>query len=165
MTIELLDTESEGNNSDQDEESARKYSAYVERFIQPGDEISEECSRHLTRKPVFLPRSIRSYNQSPYGKMREATLLNHGNANSSENGESGTPSKEKSAKKELFAADPKVNNKDNNVVYDDNLQCKFNPRNFKILYVINSENCFYRRLALTRAKNVSSCQKFTLSSK
>ena len=42
-----------------------------------------------------------------------------------------------------------------NVVLEDNLQCKFNPRNFKILYVINSENCFYRKLALTRAKNVS----------
>lgn len=57
-----------------------------------------------------------------------------------------------SAKKELFT--DKVNNKDS-VVYEDNLQCKFNPRNYKILYVINSENCFYRKLALTRAKNVS----------
>jgi len=28
-----------------------------------------------------------------------------------------------------------------------------NPKNFKILYVINSENCFYRKLALTRAKH------------
>ena len=71
MSIELLDTETEGQNSDQDEESARKYSSYVDRFIQPGDEISDECKVQLTRKPVFLPRSIRSYNQSPYGKMRE----------------------------------------------------------------------------------------------
>ena len=55
------------------------------------------------------------------------------------------------AKKELFSMD-KINS---NVVLEDNLQCKFNPRNFKILYVINSENCFYRKLALTRAKNVS----------
>ena len=79
MTIELLDTESEGQNSDQEEESSRrKYSSYVDRFIQPGDEISDDCREHLARKPVFLPRSIRSYNQSPYGKMREATLMqNH----------------------------------------------------------------------------------------
>lgn len=54
--------------------------------------------------------------------------------------------KKSSAKKELFG------DKDS-VFHEDNLQCKFNPRNFKILYVINSENCFYRRLALTRAKN------------
>ena len=33
ISIELLDTETEGNNSDQEEESARKYSSYVERFI------------------------------------------------------------------------------------------------------------------------------------
>ena len=55
------------------------------------------------------------------------------------------------AKKELFM--DKINS--NSVVMEDNLHCKFNPRNFKILYVINSENCFYRKLALTRAKNVS----------
>ena len=66
-----MDTETEGNNSDQEEESARKYSSYVERFIQPGDEISDGCRIHLARKPVFLPRSIRSYNESPLGKKRE----------------------------------------------------------------------------------------------
>ena len=61
----------------QDEEGRRKYSSYVERFIQPGEEISEECREHLARKPVFLPRSIRSYNNSPYGKLREAPNENH----------------------------------------------------------------------------------------
>ena len=71
ISIELLDTETEGNNSDQEEESARKYSSYDERFIQPGDEISDGCRIHLARKPVFLPRSIRSYNESPLGKKRE----------------------------------------------------------------------------------------------
>ena len=88
MSIELLDTESEGQNSDQDEESNRKFSSYVERFIQPGDEISDECREHLTRKPVFLPRSIRSYNNSPLGKMREENLQNHKSKNNeAENGE------------------------------------------------------------------------------
>ena len=149
MSIELLDTESEGQ--DTEEESTRKYSSYVDRFIQPGDEISEECREHLTRKPVFLPRSIRSYNNSPYGKMREMQASeqrkNQTNGNN-DNETDSTSENEKSAKKELFS------DKDN-VFHEDNLQCKFNPRNFKILYVINSENCFYRRLALTRAKNVS----------
>lgn len=144
MSIELLDTESEGQ--DTEEESTRKYSSYVDRFIQPGDEISEECREHLTRKPVFLPRSIRSYNNSPYGKMREMQAKNQTNGNN-DNETDSTSENEKSAKKELFS------DKDN-VFHEDNLQCKFNPRNFKILYVINSENCFYRRLALTRAKNV-----------
>ena len=45
---------------------------YVDRFIQPSDVISEECKEHLMAKPVFLPRSVRSYNFSPYGKARSA---------------------------------------------------------------------------------------------
>ena len=49
------------------------------------------------------------------------------------------------------------NNRQTNpgVYHMENTQVTFNPKNFKILYVINSENCFYRKLALTRAKNVS----------
>ena len=51
---------------------------YVDRFIQPNDVISEECKEHLMAKPVFLPRSVRSYNLSPYGKARSAeAMLGH----------------------------------------------------------------------------------------
>ena len=156
MSIELLDTESEGQ--DTEEESSRKYSSYVDRFINPGEDLSEECRDHLTRKPVFLPRSIRSYNNSPYGKMREMQEGNtkkheNGNNDNEDSSENEKSSSGPGAKKELFG------DKDN-VFHEDNLQCKFNPRNFKILYVINSENCFYRRLALTRAKNVSLTRVF-----
>ena len=42
----------------------------------------------------------------------------------------------------------------NGVIFEDNTQCNFNPRNFKMLYVINSEKIFYRKLALRRAKEV-----------
>ena len=147
MSIELLDTESEGQ--DTEEESSRKYSSYVDRFINPGEDLSEECRDHLTRKPVFLPRSIRSYNNSPYGKMRDEKGNTKKHENGNNDNEDSSENEKSSAKKELFG------DKDS-VFHEDNLQCKFNPRNFKILYVINSENCFYRRLALTRAKNVSS---------
>merc|ERR1719242_1295216 len=148
MSFELLDTESEGTHS-QDEEGRRKYSSYVERFIQPGEEISEECRDHLARKPVFLPRSIRSYNNSPYGKLREAPMENHIKTE-----ENGVSKDDQSSESSPNGKNDKVNDKhDNSIVSQDNLQCKFNPRNFKILYVIDSETCFYRKLALTRAKN------------
>lgn len=97
MTIELLDTESDGQNSEQEEESTKKYLSYVDRFIQPGDEISDECREHLARKPVFLPRSIRSYNQSPYGKMREESMQNHKNATDNESNSANGETKDKSA--------------------------------------------------------------------
>ena len=37
---------------------------------------------------------------------------------------------------------------------DEKTQCRFDPSSLKILYVINSENCFYRKKALQRAKSV-----------
>ena len=72
----MLDTETDGQNSEDDkEETARKYASYVDRFIQPNDAISAECKEHLMAKPVFLPRSVRSYNFSPYGKARSAEAI------------------------------------------------------------------------------------------
>jgi hypothetical protein len=44
------------------------------------------------------------------------------------------------------------------VVYEDNTQCQFNLKNYKILYILNSENCFYRRQALKRAAEVCNLQ-------
>jgi hypothetical protein len=35
------------------------FDRYVERFIAPGDDISDECKVHLAKKPIFLPRGIR----------------------------------------------------------------------------------------------------------
>ena len=37
---------------------------------------------------------------------------------------------------------------------EDNAHCQLSLKNFKVLYIINSENCFYRRLALRRAAQV-----------
>merc|ERR1719242_907115 len=73
----MIDTETDGQNSDDEkEETARKYASYVEKFVKPDDgAMSEECKEHLMAKPVFLPRSVRSYNFSPYGKARSAEAM------------------------------------------------------------------------------------------
>lgn len=44
---------------------------------------------------------------------------------------------------------------ENGVINEDNTQCQFKPGSMKMLYVIPSENCFYRKGALARAKEVS----------
>ena len=56
-----------------------RFHRYVEKFVKPDDgAMSEECKEHLMAKPVFLPRSVRSYNFSPYGKARSAeAMLGH----------------------------------------------------------------------------------------
>ena len=38
------------------------------------------------------------------------------------------------------------------MIHQDNLQCQFNPKSLKMLYVIHSENCFYRSGSLSRAR-------------
>ena len=60
-----------------------------------------------------------------------------------------------SDKKPGETAEQRLQSGNNGVIYEDNSQCQFNPKDFKVLYVIKSENCFYRRLALRRAKKVS----------
>lgn len=39
-------------------------------------------------------------------------------------------------------------------VIKENLQCKFHPNSYRIVYVVNSENYFYSKGALKRAKQV-----------
>ena len=58
MTIELLDTETD--NSD-DAVEGERWSMYVEKFLANGDTISDELKQQLTKKPVFLPRSVYYY--------------------------------------------------------------------------------------------------------
>jgi len=65
-------------------------------------------------------------------------------------------SKEKKKESENRLTDNGINS--SAVHNSDNLHVKFNPKNMKMLYVIHSENCFYRTGALGRAKKVTSKQ-------
>ena len=75
---------------------------YVDRFIQPNDVISQECKEHLMARPVFLPRSVRSYNSSPYGKARSAeAMLGHlGNCNDAQGNHVGDKEESENKDKE-----------------------------------------------------------------
>jgi hypothetical protein len=43
-------------------------------------------------------------------------------------------------------------------IIKDGLQCKFNTNSYKLVFVVNSENFFYLKGALKRAKEVSQWQ-------
>ena len=190
MTIELLDTESESQASEAGgagagapgssaaaggEDKVKKWLTYVERFLQPGDTVSEECKRLMMRRPCFLLRGIRSYSKSPYGKKQVEKLRLAAEAGATrkemmeqarrdleeEEKERSKGSKEDdSAEKKDDSTKEEDNDKavaarlNNGVIHHDNLQCQFDPKSLKMLYVIHSENCFYRSGSLTRAKNV-----------
>ncbi len=55
MTLELLDTEHD--QSDEPVEVER-WSEYVEKYVAQDETISDELKEQLTKKPVFLPRSV-----------------------------------------------------------------------------------------------------------
>jgi C-terminal domain of Sin3a protein len=58
MTIELLDSEGEDQETPAETE---KREEYVERYVSEMDSIPDELKERLHRKPVFLPRCVRGY--------------------------------------------------------------------------------------------------------
>ena len=165
MTVELLDTEtesrqgnSEAEEEDEDEEEGKQdqqqLEQYVARFLGPGEQnVNSLCPNtmvHLARKPVFLSRSVRSYRAKTRHKIVPRPIA-----------------KEKEEKKEeavpvlpLPAAPPnrqgKLNLSDSTIMWEeaDTGGCIIN-NDFKILWVVNSENYIYKKNALNIAKKVS----------
>jgi len=58
MTIELLDSEGEEQETAAETE---KREEYVDKYVSEMDSIPEELKERLSRKPVFLPRCVRGY--------------------------------------------------------------------------------------------------------
>jgi len=102
-----------------------------------------------------LPRSVRS---AKLKKSRDEAKAQRNHVNNKANSDGDTANGDDAdknsddsspnAKKELFL--DKLNS---NMVLEENLQCKFNSRSLKICYIANSENCFYKEQALSRAKS------------
>ena len=69
MTLELLDTDSDSRGgSDNDEEGETENpDSYLDRFL--GMSISDEARNHLSKKPVFLCRSVRRYRKNTRHKI------------------------------------------------------------------------------------------------
>ena len=72
MCVELLDTETESRGGseleeeeggDSKDEKQNQLESYVARFLGPGEPLSlSPCTMtHLTKKPVFLARSVKNY--------------------------------------------------------------------------------------------------------
>ena len=163
MTVELLDTETEsrlgGTDIDEEEDDdedgkpdQQQLEQYVARFLGPGEPsltLSPSTMAHLARKPVFLSRSVRSYRAKTRHKIVPRPAAN-----------------EKEEKKEempLTVPPPtpanrqgKLNLSDSTIMWEEANTggCVIN-NDFKILWVVNSENYIYKRNALNRAKMVS----------
>ncbi|XP_069994313.1 paired amphipathic helix protein Sin3a isoform X4 [Penaeus vannamei] len=149
MTIELIDTEiEEENDSGGSAGSAvshnttvpsstippavaevERWSAYVEKYVSSvAPQMSPAMQAQLSRKPVFLPRNLRSWR-----KLTAARQTNQ------------------EVEKDSCAEDVKPPVcPDMDIV--DNTQCKFNLSSFKMVFVVNSDSYMYKKQALKRAK-------------
>lgn len=145
MTIELFDTEME--DQDSDEESSTKHQKYIDRFIGPDDELSKESRQHLVEYPIFLPRSVRSYNSDRAVTNRKVILEDE---------------IKKSKSRDLLAAQNLMNMHqnptENERLKDDESdedakksQCTFDLKNYGILHIFNNGQSFYRSWCLKRA--------------
>jgi len=154
LTIELLDTETEsggGSEDGEDEEDSkddrqRQLEQYVSRFLGPGDPLGSLSSctiAHLARKPVFLSRSVRRYR----AKTRHKIVPRR-----EDKGES-TAEPENLLNRAGLGRHDKLNLSDSTIMWDEggDTSCVINT-NFKILWVVNSENYIYKRNALNRAR-------------
>ena len=44
-------------------------SSYAERYLPPGEAIPSGLRDRLAQRPVFLPRALKSYSKSPFGRQ------------------------------------------------------------------------------------------------
>jgi paired amphipathic helix protein Sin3a len=159
MTVELLDTETESRNGSENEEEEegkdekqQQLEAYVARFLGPGEPMTlSPCTvSHLARKPVFLTRSVRSYRAKTRHKIVPRQIPEPTPA------EGGELKEETNANRPGLGRHDKLNLSDSAIMWEesDNSSCVINT-DYKILWVVNSENYIYKRNALNRAKEVS----------
>jgi len=158
LTLELLDTESEGAD---DPLEVERWSEYVEKFIANDDTISLELKEQLTKKPVFLPRNIRQWRQ--LNKKAQSVNGIFGLDHSNKSHETCTTPSLSSDSTPANTLASHTDSTDIDVM--DNTECKFKVNSFKMFYVVNSESYLYKRMALQRAKQSHRCISLRLHKK
>jgi paired amphipathic helix protein Sin3a len=158
MTVELLDTETEsriGSENEEEEEGKdekqQQLEAYVARFLGPGEPmtLSPDTVSHLARKPVFCPRLVRNYR----AKTRHRIVPRRNQDSAQAEVEGGELKEETNANRPGLGRHDKLNLSDSAFMWEesDNSSCVINT-DYKILWVVNSEHCIYKRNANYRAK-------------
>jgi len=140
LLVELLDTDSESRGgSDGDEECDQEnHDNFLDIFL--GMSISNEARDHLSKKPVFLPRSVRKYRKSTRHKIvpRPPKL--------EDNSSIRTEASVTGSRNSRLGLD------DDSILMDENSACALSQPNLKVVWVVNSESFIYKKDSLNRAK-------------
>jgi len=157
MCVELLDTETEsrgGSEAEEEEvetkdEKQHQLESYVARFLGPGEPLSlSPCTMsHLAKKPVFLARSVKNYR----AKTRHKIVPRNTEETRQDEAEKDEPNSNRPG----LTRHDKLNLSDSAILTPweeaNNASCVINT-DYKILWVVNSENYIYKRNALNKAK-------------
>lgn len=141
VTIELLDTETAES---EDGMEIERWSEYVEKYAKEDETITDELKERLSRKPVFLPRSIPSWRLKGIDEKGSDDDQNL----------SQTSDKEANGSNDRSQSDQQ-NTDVSDIEMKDESQCRFNVNNYKMVFVVDSECYMYKRQAIRRARLVS----------
>lgn len=156
MTIEMIDTESEEPKKVED---TKKWSSYKDRFVDPSNSSSKPML------PLFLNRNLRTWNRKNNRRNNDINDKRSTEENKDEKRlnndkcDSELDSLEELERK-LHTRTPERNKTEHgNYEVSDEMECKFNPLDSKIMFTTNKDSFLYKRSALLRAKEVN----FTLN--
>ncbi|XP_069172117.1 paired amphipathic helix protein Sin3a isoform X6 [Procambarus clarkii] len=106
-----------------------RWSEYVEKYVSSvAPQMSPAMQAQLSRKPVFLPRNLRSWRKLTASRQTNQEVEKGGCIEDI---------------KPPVCPDMDIG---------DNTQCKFNLSSFKMVFVVNSDSYMYKKQALKRAK-------------
>jgi len=140
VMIELLDTDSDSRGgSDGDEDNDQEnHDAFLDIFL--GMSISDEARNHLSKKPIFLPRSVRKYRKSTRHKIVPRPPKLQEDSSSS------------TASPVTVKCNSRLGLDDEAILVEENSACSLSHPNLKVIWVVNSESFIYKRNSLNRAK-------------
>lgn len=176
LEIESQSEDSESGNDNDDPQRIAKWSEYVEKYVSQNESISKDIKEGLKKRPVFIPRNLRSYlrrrrdyRTSGSGKDSESDDQRDDKSkdkdktdDSQENSESDTKgAQEESQKSERLKDSKDINNLkvEDDIAIHEGMQCKFNPNTYKMVYVVGSEDLLYKKHSLPKARQVSCLMK------
>ncbi|CAL1277736.1 unnamed protein product [Larinioides sclopetarius] len=144
ITFELLDTDSD---TSEDQGTSNKWLAFVRKYT--GEEsLANLVKEQLTKNPIFLPRQIHNWwshaksqsEENPREDLDESQIdmsrLEDGGAGDAVRGLVGLNAKYRMSK--MTEAQGSV--------------CRFNVNSYKMMWIMDSENCLYKKKCLTKAQ-------------
>lgn len=154
MTIEMIDTESEEPKK---VEEAKKWSNYKDRYV---DHASADAKNLL---PLFLNRNVKTWNRknnprrnNEVNKEKRNEVKEDKRLNNDKGGGDSDVEALADLERKLNSRTPERNKSDSVGGYEiaDDMQCKFNPADSKIMFTTNKDSFLYKRSALLRAREV-----------